>query len=186
VTGGGFGGKLDMAVQPYLALATRRFGRPVRCAFSREESILATVKRHPYRVRFRLGADADGRFAAMDADVTGDTGAYASWGPTVITRACVHATGPYQVPHVRARGSLWYTNTPPAGAMRGFSTPQMAVATEGAIDLLALRLGMDPIELRLRNALRRGSVTGTGQRLADSVGLVETLEAVRDRRRHLH
>ena len=182
VTGGGFGGKLDMAVQPYLALAARKFGRPVRCAFGREESVLATVKRHPYRVSVRLGADAGGRFTAIDALVTGDTGAYASWGPTVITRACVHATGPYVVPHVRARGYLWYTNNPPAGAMRGFSTPQMAIGTEGAVDLLALRLGLDPIELRLRNALRRGSITGTGQRLDGSVGLIETLLAVRQRR----
>jgi CO/xanthine dehydrogenase Mo-binding subunit len=185
VTGGGFGGKLDLSVQPYLALAVRKFGRPVRCVFSREESVLATVKRHPYRTRIRLGADAEGCFTAFEAEITGDTGAYASWGPTVITRACIHATGPYAVPNVRARGFLWYSNNPPAGAMRGFSTPQVAVATEGAIDLLALDLGVDPIELRLRNALRRGSVTGTGQVLEGSVGLVETLEAVRGRRREL-
>jgi aldehyde oxidoreductase len=182
VTGGGFGGKLDLSVQPYLALAVRRFGRPVRCAFTREESMLGTVKRHPYRMRFRLGADARGRFTAVDAEITGDTGAYASWGPTVITRACIHATGPYEVPHVAARGELWHTNNPPAGAMRGFSTPQMAVATEGAIDVLAQRLGLDPIELRLRNALRPGSVTATGQVLAGSAGLPATLEAVRARR----
>src|SRR5262249_31709604 len=116
---------------------------------------------------------------AAEAEITGDTGSYASWGPTVIARACIHASGPYVVPDVLAQGALWYTNHPPAGAMRGFSTPQVAVATEGAIDLLTLRLGLDPIELRLRNALRRGSVTVTGQRLADGVGLVETLEAVR-------
>ncbi len=183
VTGGGFGGKLDLCVQPYLALAVAKLGRPVRCTLSREESILATVKRHPYQTRFRLGADAEGRFTAVEAEITGDTGAYASWGPTVITRACIHATGPYQVPHVQARGFLWYSNNPPAGAMRGFSTPQVAVATEGAIDLLAQRLGLDPIELRLRNALRRGSPTGTGQVLEGSVGLVETLEAVRAARR---
>jgi len=183
VTGGGFGGKLDLSIQPYLALAATKFGRPVKCAFEREESVLATVKRHPYRVVFRLGADATGRFTAVETEVTGDTGAYASWGPTVITRACVHATGPYVVPHLLARGSLWYTNNPPAGAMRGFSTPQMAVATEGAIDLLALQLGIDPIELRLGNALRRGAVTATGQVLEGSVGLVETLEAVREARR---
>jgi CO/xanthine dehydrogenase Mo-binding subunit/aerobic-type carbon monoxide dehydrogenase small subunit (CoxS/CutS family) len=185
VTGGGFGGKLDLSVQPYLALAVRTFGRPVRCAFSREESVLATVKRHPYRVRFRLGADAAGCFTAVDAEIAGDTGSYASWGPTVITRACVHAAGPYAVGHVRAEGRLWHTTNPPAGAMRGFSTPQVAVATEGAVDLLALRLGVDPIELRLRNALRRGSVTATGQVLEGSAGLVETLEAVRQRGREL-
>jgi CO/xanthine dehydrogenase Mo-binding subunit len=185
VTGGGFGGKLDLSVQPYLALAVLRFGRPVRCVFGREESVLATVKRHPYRTRIRLGADTAGRLAAVAAEITGDTGAYASWGPTVITRACIHATGPYEVPHVLAWGELWHTNNPPAGAMRGFSTPQVAVATEGAVDLLALRLGMDPIELRLRNALRRGGVTGTGQVLEGSVGLRETLLAVRARHRAL-
>ncbi len=185
VTGGGFGGKLDLSIQPYLALAAQRFGRPVKCAFDREESILATVKRHPYRVHVRLGADGDGRFTAIEAEVTGDTGAYASWGPTVITRACIHATGPYEVPHVLAQGFLWYTNNPPAGAMRGFSTPQMAVGTEGAIDLLALRVGLDPIELRLRNALRRGARTATGQVLEASVGLIETLLAVRDARQDL-
>jgi CO/xanthine dehydrogenase Mo-binding subunit len=185
VTGGGFGGKLDLSVQPYLALAVAKFGRPVKCTFSREESVLATVKRHPYQVGVRLGADAAGRFTAVDVEITGDTGAYASWGPTVITRACIHAVGPYTIPHVRARGFLWYTNNPPAGAMRGFSTPQVAVATEGAIDLLALELHLDPIELRLRNALRPGGATGTGQVLEGSVGLVETLEAVRERRRQL-
>ncbi len=185
VTGGGFGGKLDLSVQPYLALAVAKFGRPARCAFSREESVLATVKRHPYRTRIRLGADRDGRLTAVEAEITGDTGAYASWGPTVITRACIHATGPYAVDHVRAEGALWYSNNPPAGAMRGFSTPQVAVATEGAMDELALRLGLDPLELRLRNALRPGGVTATGQVLAGSVGLVETLEAVRTRRREL-
>src|SRR5262249_52325015 len=140
VTGGGFGGKLDLSVQPYLALAVEKFGRPVRCALSREESVLATVKRHPYRVRFPLGAGGEGRFTAAEAEITGDTGSYASWGPTVIARACIHASGPYVVPDVLAQGALWYTNHPPAGAMRGFSTPQVAVATEGAIDLLALRL----------------------------------------------
>jgi aldehyde oxidoreductase len=185
VTGGGFGGKLDLSVQPYLALAASRFRRPVRCAFGREESMLATVKRHPYRMRYRLGADADGRLVAVETEVTGDTGAYASWGPTVITRACIHASGPYVVPHVLASGSLWHTNQAPAGAMRGFSTPQMAVATEGAVDLLALRLGLDPIELRLRNALRPGRPTATGQVLEGGVALVETLEAVRARRAEL-
>ncbi|MBI4013977.1 MAG: molybdopterin-dependent oxidoreductase, partial [Candidatus Rokubacteria bacterium] len=185
VTGGGFGGKLDLSVQPYLALAVAKFGRPVKCTFDREESLLATVKRHPYRTRVRLGADAGGRLTAVQAEIEGDTGAYASWGPTVITRACIHATGPYVVPHFEARGLLWHTNNPPAGAMRGFSTPQVAVATEGAVDLLALELGVDPIELRLRNALRRGRATGTGQVLEGSVGLVETLEAVRERRREL-
>jgi CO/xanthine dehydrogenase Mo-binding subunit/aerobic-type carbon monoxide dehydrogenase small subunit (CoxS/CutS family) len=185
VTGGGFGGKLDLSVQPYLALAVTRFRRPARLVFSREESMLATTKRHPYRVAVRLGATAGGRFTALAADIEGDTGAYASWGPTVILRACVHASGPYAVPDVLARGTLWYTNHAPAGAMRGFSTPQLAVATEGAIDELALRLGVDPIELRLRNALRRGSTTASGQVLEDGVGLVETLEAVRAARARL-
>jgi CO/xanthine dehydrogenase Mo-binding subunit/aerobic-type carbon monoxide dehydrogenase small subunit (CoxS/CutS family) len=185
VTGGGFGGKLDLSVQPYLALAAQKYRRPVRCALSREESIQATVKRHPYRIGVRLGADAAGSFTALDAEITGDTGAYASWGPTVITRACVHATGPYTVPNFRARGWLWYTNNAPAGAMRGFSTPQVAVATEGAVDLLAIELGLDPIELRLRNALRPGAATGTGQVLEGSVGLVETLRAVQEAHRRL-
>lgn len=185
VTGGGFGGKLDISIQPYLALAVAKFGRPVKLTLSREESMLSTTKRHPYDIRYRLGAAADGRFVAVQAEITGDTGAYASWGPTVITRACIHATGPYEIPHVLAQGRLWYTNHPPCGAMRGFSTPQLAVATECAIDILAERLGMDPIDLRLRNALRPGSATGTGQVLTASVGMAETLVAVREKWREL-
>lgn len=184
-TGGGFGGKLDLSVQPLLALAAYATGKAVKLAYRREESFLSTTKRHPYEVHYRLGATRDGRLTAVQVRILGDTGAYASWGPTVIRRAVIHAPGPYVVPHYRGEGCVVYTNNPICGAMRGFSTPQVAFAAESQLDMLARRLGLDPIELRLRNCLRPGDATATGQVLRHSVGLEATLLAVRDTWREL-
>ena len=107
-----------------------------------------------------------------------DTGAYASWGPTVANRVPVHAPGPYVVPHAWTRGTAYFTNCPPSGAFRGFGVPQSAIASEAAMDELADRLGMDWLEFRRRNALKAGDATITGQVLEDSVGIVETLDAL--------
>lgn len=180
-TGGGFGGKLDVSVQPFLALAVYKFGKPVKLTYSREESFLSTTKRHPYTMTCKLGAKKDGTLVAAHINIVGDTGAYASWGPTVIKRAIIHGSGPYFIPHYYAEGKVVYTNNPVAGAMRGFSTPQMAFATESQMDILATKLGIDPIELRLKNCLKPSSITATGQVLGSSVGMEETLLAVRDK-----
>src|SRR6185437_15318531 len=129
--------------------------------------------------RARLAADRDGRLSAVDFHADFNTGAYASWGPTVANRVPVHASGPYHVPNIRAIGRAIYTNETPAGAFRGFGVPQTAVATESLMDELAERLGLDPLEFRHRNALRAGDATATGQRLEASVGLAACLDALR-------
>lgn len=177
--GGGFGGKLDALFQPVLAVAAWLTGRPVRTAWTRPESMAASTKRHPARVRVEAGADAGGRLTGLAFHGDFETGAYASWGPTVATRVPVHATGPYAVRAARCTTRAVFSNGPPAGAFRGFGVPQAAVAHEAVMDMLADRLGMDRLEFRLLNALRPGDTTHCGQRLDDSVGLAECLEWLR-------
>jgi CO/xanthine dehydrogenase Mo-binding subunit/aerobic-type carbon monoxide dehydrogenase small subunit (CoxS/CutS family) len=183
--GGGFGGKLDLSVQPLIALAAWLTGRPCRAAWTRPESMAASPKRHPARISATFGADVAGRLVAARVHGDFDTGAYASWGPTVANRVPVHASGPYRVPAVLATTRAVYSDGPPAGAFRGFGVPQAAIAHEAAMDALAARLGRDPLEFRLANALRAGDVTATGQTLAASVGLAACLEALRPRWRRL-
>jgi len=178
VTGGGFGGKLDITVQCFLALAVYHLRRPVRLKYSREEAYLATVKRHPLTMRYKTGATQDGRLVAMEVDIIGDTGAYGSYGLAVAGRSAVHATGPYQVPHVKVTSKVVYTNHPFCGAMRGFGVPQVAIAHESQMDILAEELGMDPFEIRILNAFDRGSETSTGQILHESIGIKECLRQV--------
>lgn len=179
--GGGFGGKLDQSLQPMVAVAAWRLNRPVACVYTRPESMAATTKRHPARIEARFGCDAEGKLVAADIAADFDTGAYASWGPTVAGRVPVHAMGPYAVAQVRTEGRAWFTNAPPAGAFRGFGVPQAAVAHEACMDMLAADVGMDRLEFRLLNALKVGDVTATGQELTASVGLVACLEALRPR-----
>ena len=169
--GGGFGGKLDLSIQPLLAVAAWLTGRPVRGTYTRPESMRASTKRHPAVIRASIGADADGRLTGLRFHADFDTGAYASWGRTVATRVPVHAAGPYVVPAVLATTRAIHTTGPVAGAFRGFGVPQAAAATEPLLDELADRLGIDPLELRLRNALRAGDRTATGQELRASAGL---------------
>jgi aldehyde oxidoreductase len=179
--GGGFGGKLDLSVQPLIAVAAWLLDRPVRMTYTRPESMRATTKRHPSRITATLGADADGRLTAVRFHGDFDTGAYASWGPTVANRVPVHATGPYEVQAAHCAARAVHTNGPPSGAFRGFGVPQAALATEALMDELADRLGIDPLELRHRSALRAGSRTATGQELAASAGLAQCLDALRPR-----
>jgi len=177
--GGGFGGKLDLSLQPLVAMAAWILDRPVRCVFTRPESMRSTTKRHPSRIVASLGADAEGRLTAIDFHGDFDTGAYASWGPTVANRVPVHASGPYVVPAIRATTRAIYTNGPIGGAFRGFGVPQAAIAQEALLDDLAVQLGMDRLEIRHRNALRAGSATATGQILTASAGLSACLDALR-------
>jgi len=181
-TGGGFGGKLDITVQCFLALAAYHMRRPVRLKYDREETFKVTAKRHPLKMRYKTGAARDGRLVAMEVDIIGDTGAYGSYGIAVAGRTAVHATGPYQVPHVKVTSRVVYTNHPFSGAMRGFGVPQVAFAHESQMDILAEELGMDPIEFRILNALDRGSETATGQILNASVGIKECLQRVHQQR----
>jgi CO/xanthine dehydrogenase Mo-binding subunit len=177
--GGGFGGKLDLSVQPLIGIAAWKLQRPVACVYTRPESMAASTKRHPARVRAKFGCDAEGKLVACDVRATFDTGAYASWGPTVANRVPVHAMGPYAVPNVRTWGEAFFTNGPPAGAFRGFGVPQAAIAHEAMMDELADATGIDRLEFRHRNALRVGDTTATGQVLAHSAGLAQCLDALR-------
>jgi aldehyde oxidoreductase len=184
--GGGFGGKLDLSVHPLVALAAWKLDRPVACVYTRPESMAASTKRHPARVAARFGCDAEGKLLACEVTATFDTGAYASWGPTVANRVPVHAMGPYAVPNVRTWGEAFFTNCPPAGAFRGFGVPQAAIAHEALMDELADRLSIDRLEFRHRNALRVGDTTATGQTLAHSAGLAQCLDALRPHWKKAH
>lgn len=176
--GGGFGSKLDLSVQPLLGLAALLTGRPVRMTFTRQESMQATTKRHPARIAAQLGCDAEGNFVGLDFEAVFDTGAYASWGPTVANRVPVHASGPYRLGSIRAQARAVHTNNPVAGAFRGFGVPQAALALETLIDRLADAAGFDRLEFRLRNAFREGDTTATGQ-VIRGVGITDCLEALR-------
>ena len=183
--GGGFGGKEDIAGQIHAALLARKTNRPVKLLFDRRESLLVHPKRHATQIRVKIGARRDGRLTAVETELYGDTGAYASLGEKVMTRATTHSSGPYEAPHVRADCYAMYTNNPPAGAFRGFGVTQSAFAVEVMMDMLAEKLGIDPVELRRINCLRPGSVTNTGQVLRDSVGLQECLDRVEAEMRRL-
>lgn len=177
--GGGFGGKLDLSVQPLIAIAAWKLGRPVAWVYTRPESMASSTKRHPARVAAKFGCDAEGKLVACDVRATFDTGAYASWGPTVANRVPVHAMGPYAVPNVRTWGEAFFSNGPPAGAFRGFGVPQAAIAHEAMMDELADKLCIDRLEFRYSNALRAGDTTATGQTLDHSAGLAQCLDALR-------
>jgi aldehyde oxidoreductase len=177
--GGGFGAKLDLSVQPFVALAAWKLDRPVRMVYSRTESIVSTTKRHPARMRLRAGATRQGKLTALDFSADFNTGAYSSWGPTVAGRVPVHASGPYSVPNYRALTRAVHTNIVPAGAFRGFGVPQAAIAQEQLYDDLADRVGIDRLEFRILNALDNHTPTVTGQVLGEGVGIRACLEALR-------
>jgi CO/xanthine dehydrogenase Mo-binding subunit len=177
-TGGGFGSKLDLSVQPLIGLAALKTGRPVALVYTRGDSMMSTTKRHPSLMTASIGADADGRITGMVFEGDFNTGAYASWGPTVATRVPVHASGPYFTPNYRASARAIHTNGPISGAFRGFGVPQATMMQETLYDELADRLGMDRLEFRLINTLRDGSVSTSGQ-VMEGVGIVECLEALK-------
>jgi CO/xanthine dehydrogenase Mo-binding subunit/aerobic-type carbon monoxide dehydrogenase small subunit (CoxS/CutS family) len=176
--GGGFGGKEDIAGQIHAALAAQVTGRPVKILYNRSESLRFHPKRHGTIIRVKTGARRDGTLTAVEAELYGDSGAYASLGEKVMTRATTHATGPYVVPHTKIDCYAMYTNNAPCGAFRGFGVTQSAFAVESNMDILAEKLGMDPAELRRKNAMRVGTTTATGQLLRESVGLLECLDRV--------
>ncbi len=178
VTGGGFGGKEDYPnlIAAHAALLARTCGRPVFVAYDRHEDIVATTKRHPSRVTHRTAVASDGTLLAMDVEVLLDGGAYTTLSPVVLSRAVIHAAGPYRCDAVRIRGRVLATHTPPNGAFRGFGAPQVAFAVERHMDAVARAVGLDPLTLRRRNAYREGDVTPTGQRLERSVSALECLE----------
>lgn len=176
--GGGFGSKLDISLQPYVALAAWVLERPARIVYTRTESMMSSTKRHPSNIEAKIGARADGKLCAMQFEGIFNTGAYASWGPTVANRVPVHASGPYYFPAYEARSLAVHTHCAPAGAFRGFGVPQSAIAQEALFDDLANAIGMDRLEFRIVNALENNMPTGTGQVFASGVGFKKCLQAL--------
>ncbi|MFD1360452.1 xanthine dehydrogenase family protein molybdopterin-binding subunit [Lentibacillus salinarum] len=175
--GGGFGGKDEITVQIYLALlAMNTNGRPVKIHLSREESVIAGIKRHPFKVTVKTGAKRDGTLVANKVRAVADTGAYASLGGAVISLAIEHASGPYSIPNVDMEGFCVYTNNGIAGAFRGFGVNQVCVGIETHIDMLAEKTGLNPIEIRMKNAYHQGDISSLGHVVQSSVGTTETLE----------
>src|SRR5882672_7965016 len=162
-----------------LARAAWMLPDPMRCGSTRRQIIGSTTERHPARIRAKFAADRDGKLTAVEFHGDFNTGAYASWGPTVANRVPVHAMGPYEVKAALCTTRAIYTNDPPAGAFRGFGVPQAAIVHEALMDMLAERLGIDALEFRHRNALTAGSTTASGHKLAASAGLPACLEALR-------
>ena len=178
--GGAFGGKEDMSNQAQTALAAWLLGRPVKCTLTREESLLMHPKRHPIRMQYQLGCDADGRLTALHARMIGDSGPYASVGMKVLERAAGHASGPYTMPAIDVAAIAVRTNNPVCGAFRGFGANQAQFAMEGALDRLAEKAGISGWEIRSRNVVEPGAVWGPGQIMDDGcLGARACLDAVK-------
>jgi CO/xanthine dehydrogenase Mo-binding subunit len=184
--GGAFGGREDMSVQIVLALAALRLhergiNRPVKIIWSREESIIGHHKRHPYFIRTRWGATREGKVIAADVDMIADGGAYVYTSPKVLGNATLMCTGPYEIPNVRVDSYAVYTNNLPNGAFRGFGGPQGAFAAETQMNRLAEALGMDPVEIRMRNVLREGDLLSVGTPMPNGVSMPQVIEDCAER-----
>jgi CO/xanthine dehydrogenase Mo-binding subunit len=175
--GGAFGGREDISIQIVLALAAIKTRRPVKIVWSREESIVGHHKRHPFVIRARWGARRDGKIVAAQVDMTSDCGAYAYTSTKVLGNALLAVLGPYAIPHVDVTARTVYTNNTPSGAFRGFGGPQGHFAAEMQVNKLAEMLGMDPVELRMRNLWRDGDRLPTRSALPPGVTVRETLAA---------
>jgi CO/xanthine dehydrogenase Mo-binding subunit len=178
-TGGGFGGKEEYPsmIAGHAALLALKARRPVKIVYDRAEETAATTKRHPAIVRHRTAVARDGRLLAQDIEVILDAGAYVTLSPVVLSRACIHAAGPYRCANVRIRGRAMFTNTVPNGAFRGFGAPQTQFAGEAHMERIAEALGADPVRLRELNALRPGDTTATGQRMREDCAALDVLRA---------
>ena len=179
--GGAFGAREDLSMQIHACLLALRTGKPVKMVYSREESFFGHVHRHPASLRYEHGSTADGKLVYVKADIVLDGGAYASSSPAVVANAATLGIGPYEVPNVVMDCSAAYTNNPPCGAMRGFGAVQACFAYESQMDKLAAALGLDPVDLRIKNAMREGSVMPTGQVVDSAAPVAEILRLVRSR-----
>jgi nicotinate dehydrogenase large molybdopterin subunit len=173
--GGGFGGKEDMTVEPYLALLAWHTRRPVRMIWDRQESLAASTKRHPFVMRYRTGADRDGTITAQRVEILGDAGAYPNLSPRVLFAAAACACGPYRVPNASITSTAVFTNNVPSSAFRGFGAMQVVLGYESQLDLLAERLGLSRTEVRERNFLVKGDLLPTGERLDTCVEVAQTM-----------
>jgi CO/xanthine dehydrogenase Mo-binding subunit len=181
--GGAFGGREDMSVQIVLALAAWKLRRPVKIIWTREESMVGHHKRHPYHIEQRWGAKKDGTLVAVESRVISDSGGYAYTSTKVLGNATLMCVGPYNVPNVSVDAYTVYTNNLPSGAFRGFGGPQAAFSAENQMNKLAEKLGMDPVEIRLKNVLHEGIITHVGTPLPEGVTMEETIRAAADRSR---
>ena len=175
--GGAFGGREDMSVQIILALATWKLRQPVKIQWNREESILYHHKRHPIKVRAKWGARSDGLLTAISAEVIGDAGAYNYTSNKVMGNAQLTASGPYETANIHIDTYTVYTNNIPSGAFRGFGAPQALFAAEGQMNRLAAALGMDPLEIRLKNSIGEGSIGSVNTPFPAGVTMPQVFEA---------
>jgi CO/xanthine dehydrogenase Mo-binding subunit len=180
VVGGNFGGKNEITQEPVLALLSKKTGRPVKGLYTRVEEFTSTTTRHPIVMDYKTGVTKDGKILARKIRLVLDGGAYCSWSETTLGKACILSPGPYNIENVVAEAFVVYTNKTMTGAMRGFGAPQVCFAYESQMDDIAKTLGIDPLEIRLRNAFHEGSISPTGQML-HSVVVRESLEMAADR-----
>lgn len=173
--GGGFGGKNEISMEPHIALLAMKTGKPVKMKYTREDEFEASTVRHPYMTRYKSGLKKDGTLVARQVEIISDSGAYVSWGESTLTKASVHAAGPYNIPHVWIDGYLVYTNKPVGGAMRGFGVTQLGFAYEVHMDTLAAEMNLDPLEFRLKNVLVDNCTLPTGQ-VVEVVTLKECMQ----------
>ena len=177
--GGGFGNKMEPHIQPLTVALAMKTGRPVKCILTREEDFEIVRARHPFKVRMKTGADAEGRIIARDCEVLVDCGAFADDSPGVLGYALLMSGGPYRIPNQRARGKLVYTNKLRFGAYRGFGNPQVSFAGEQQVDEIAAKLGLDPVEIRRRNLVGEGDGWFVGPKIGSN-GLARCLDAVEE------
>ncbi len=177
IVGGNFGGKNEISQEPVLAILARKSGRPVKGVFTRDEEFVASTVRHPFIMAYKTGVTREGRIRARTVRLILDGGAYCSWSETTLSKACILAPGPYNIENVRSEAFVVYTNKTMTGAMRGFGAPQVCFAHESHMDDIAAALGLDPLDIRLRNAFEEGSVSPTGQVLHSVVVKESLLQA---------
>ena len=180
IVGGNFGGKNEITQEPIVALLAKKTGRPVKAVYSRGEEFTSSTTRHPIIMDYKTGVSRDGKILARQVKLYLDGGAYCSWSETTLGKACILSPGPYNIENVEAEAFVVYTNKTVTGAMRGFGAPQVCFAYESHMDDIAKALGIDPLEIRLRNAFGEGSISPTGQVL-HSVVVRESLERAAER-----
>jgi CO/xanthine dehydrogenase Mo-binding subunit len=174
IVGGNFGGKNEITTEPVVALLSKKTGRPVKCTFTRPDEFISSTTRHPLIMDYKTGVTKDGKIVARQIRLVLDGGAYCSWSETTLGKACILSAGPYSIDNLLAQAYVVYTNKTMTGAMRGFGAPQVCFAYESQMDDIAAKLNIDPLELRLRNVLKNGSFSPTGQTL-QSVAVKESL-----------
>lgn len=174
IVGGNFGGKNEITTEPVVALLAKKTGRPVKCTFTRPEEFVSSTTRHPLIMDYKTGVTKQGKILARKIRLVLDGGAYCSWSETTLGKACILSAGPYNIDNLVAEAYVVYTNKTMTGAMRGFGAPQVCFAYESHMDDMAKALGIDPLEMRLRNVLEEGSLSPTSQKL-HSVVIKESL-----------